>query len=79
MNELSYNWDSAFQVAQRDRVEPAIPGDSVSLASFSTDDVESIIAMREGENDGDSWIGAFGLKDGRFVFVSAWCDYSGWG
>lgn len=52
---------------------------SVSTDSFSRDDVEEILAIEEGENDGDSWTGLFKLKDGRFAAVSAWCDYTGWG
>ena len=47
-------------------------------APFSREDVAEIIAYEEGQNDGDSWVGVFKLKDGRFGYVDAWCDYTGW-
>lgn len=43
------------------------------------DDIETVIGYDDGENDGAEWIGFFKLKDGRFAFVSAGCDYTGWG
>lgn len=49
-----------------------------SYASFSLDDVAEIIKADEGENDGSSWLAVGVLKDGRFFFLSAWCDYTGW-
>ena len=77
--QSDYNWEAAFEVACRGSISPAIPGSEVDCSTFTPKDVESVLAMSEGENDGQSWVGAFGLKDGRFVMVSAWCDYSGWG
>lgn len=72
------SWDSAIECATG-RIGPAIPNDkSVSLNGFTMDDIESVIASREGENDELSWLAAFGLKDGRFVYIEAWCDYTGW-
>ena len=47
-------------------------------APFSTDDVAEILYYEEGYNDGDSWVGVFKLKDGKFGYVDAWCDYTGW-
>lgn len=46
---------------------------------FKAEDVKEIIAMEEGENDDATWIGLFLLEDGRYAFVSAGCDYTGWG
>lgn len=42
------------------------------------EDVASIIAMEEGENDGANWIMIGKLKDGRYFWLSAGCDYTGW-
>ena len=72
------NWEEAFACAMRDRVRGVLGYDG-SLAPFGVSDVAEVIATAEGEKDGDSWVGAFRLTDGRFVFVSAWCDYTGWG
>ena len=73
-----YDWKEAFAVAMRDNVRAA-PSYAGSTESFGVDDVEEILAISNGENDGPDWIGAFRLKDGRYAFVSAGCDYTGWG
>ena len=41
-------------------------------------DVEEVIAASEGENDVASWLCVVRLRDRRFAFVDAWCDYTGW-
>lgn len=41
--------------------------------------VTEILAVRNGLNDGQSWVGAFRLEDGRYLYATGWCDYSGWG
>lgn len=43
------------------------------------DEVETIIASHDGQNDEEHWEGIFKMKDGKFIFLSAWCDYTGWG
>lgn len=73
----SYDWREAFAVA--DPVESVPPGTNHRTDKFRPDEVAEVIAAVEGENDGDSWVGVFRLSDGRFVTVSAWCDYTGWG
>jgi len=71
--KVSYDWkeDFAFAVSIRD-------AHNCSNESFDIDDVESIIANSEGENDGQPWLMVGTLKDGRYFFLSAWCDYTGW-
>lgn len=45
---------------------------------FSRLDVAEVFTASEGERDERSWL-AFGrLKDGRFFFIAASCDYTGW-
>lgn len=46
---------------------------------FTRHDVESVIASVDGYKDGPHWVGLFRLKDGRVGYVTAWCDYTGWG
>lgn len=66
----------SYGSANIDRAE----GDAeVSVEPFTREDVAEIIAMDDGCNDGPDWIGVFRLNDGRFAFVSAGCDYTGWG
>lgn len=52
--------------------------EAFQFAEFNIEDVEEIIALEEGENDGDSWVGVFKLKNGYYGYVDAWCDYTGW-
>ena len=70
------DWVEVFKYAS----EPRVPvGENVSDDSFYREDVKRIIHMYDGENDGESWHGAFELKDGRFAYLEAGCDYTGWG
>ena len=52
--------------------------EAFGFADFGITDVNEIIAISEGENDGEPWIGVFKLNNGRFAFLTAWCDYTGW-
>jgi hypothetical protein len=82
-----YDWEAVFKYASPTLCKaqhvhgPAstITSVGVSLASFTREDVHTIIGLENGENDGAAWIGLFQLKDGRFAFIGAGCDYSGWG
>lgn len=49
------------------------------LVDHSIDDIEEWIHYRPGANDSHSWLMVFRLKDGRYAYVTAWCDYTGWG
>ena len=78
---LDAGWDYVFSDRAGSRngpneikaVEPALARD-VSLG-----DVAYVISCQEGENDGPDWVALVALKDGAFAFVSAGCDYTGWG
>lgn len=50
-----------------------------ALADITPEDVKRIIHYRPGENDDFSWLYVLEMTDGRFAYVSAWCDYTGWG
>lgn len=72
----SYDWQEAFPLAQ----PPSLTeGATCSKAKFTRDDVEEVLGSVEGQNDGESWIAVLKLKDGRYAFITAWCDYTGWG
>lgn len=49
-----------------------------AYAPFLITDVAEVVAAVDGYNDGDSWTGVFRLKDGRYGYLTAWCDYTGW-
>ena len=56
----------------------AVPGSSVSVERFARKDVAHVEALSEGENDGDPWLCLGELTDGRWFYLEAWCDYTGW-
>ncbi len=71
----SYDWREAFDVSG---VECCLGAGYVSKDHISVTDVKNVIAADEGYNDGDSWVAIVETKDGRFAYVEAWCDYTGW-
>jgi hypothetical protein len=74
-----YDWEQAFLFVSGNspNVSPVI-GSSAPATSFSRDDVVRVVAAEDGENDDANWICIVELKDGRFAFLSAGCDYTGW-
>lgn len=52
--------------------------EAFSYAPFNRGDVVEVLHSVEGQNDGDSWVGIFRLADGRFGYLTAWCDFTGW-
>jgi hypothetical protein len=45
---------------------------------FNIKDIDKVLAVHMGENDGDDWRWILQLKDNRFVFLQGGCDYTGW-
>lgn len=45
---------------------------------FCKEDIAEVIAADGGCNDGDNWVAIFKLHDGRYAYLSAGCDYTGW-
>jgi len=72
------DWHYAFEVANRDGVSACL-GTTCSVERFELKDVAEVLGSAEGENDGANWIVIVRLNDGRFAFVTAGCDYTGWG
>ena len=68
-----YDWQEAFYYAKTIRTATGCKADGFSMA-----DVVEILAYSIGENDGASWMMAGRLSDGRFFFLDAGCDYTGW-
>jgi hypothetical protein len=60
-------------------IDAVPPGAEVALTPFTRWDVEEVLGKDEGENDGKNWIIYGRLKDGRYFFLTAGCDYTGWG
>lgn len=58
----AYDWFEAFFYA----------------VGFDIEDLTSTRFLSDGQNDGDAWIGVFLLRDGRWAYLAAGCDYTGW-
>jgi hypothetical protein len=46
---------------------------------FTLDDVAEVLGSVDGYNDGANWVAVMRLADGRYAYLTAWCDYTGWG
>lgn len=77
-----YNWAEVFGEGSGGNCGPISPdgppGSDVSLATFTREDVKTILGQEEGENDGNSWIVWGKLRDGRYFLARGDCDYTGW-
>ena len=82
-----YDWSEAFGYAGEKATcagnglhpERALPNDlDTSVEPFGRHHVKRVIALAEGENDGDNWLVVGELHDGRFFVLDAGCDYTGW-
>ena len=74
----SGDWEEVFKYTGERNISPVI-GWNGDCSTFHLSDISRVIGYDDGENDGPNWIGLFELKDGRFAFVTAGCDYTGWG
>jgi hypothetical protein len=51
---------------------------------FALDDVAEVLGSVDGGNDslspwGGGWVAVLRLNDGRYAYLTAGCDYTGWG
>jgi hypothetical protein len=95
MVQNDYDWREVFKYAGEGLTEdwtvpddhygdaPQLPvacdGDGTSVAPCLRADIKRVIAHWTGDNDADSWELVAEMKDGRFLYVQAGCDYTGWG
>lgn len=88
-----YDWQHVFAVANEGRYYRSygesveenlrerpkrVEGATVNEDLFHIADVERIIDASVGENDGNDWLVVGLLKDGRWFYIQAGCDYTGW-
>lgn len=78
--EVSYmvGNEPEYSTAYNNPAVSAAAGSNASADPFQRVDVAEVIATADGANDEAAWLGVFRLKDGRFAFLSASCDYTGW-
>jgi hypothetical protein len=74
-----YDWASVFGEENGFNCNSEVHSmDGTSTERMKRTDVVEIIAAVNGEGDGAEWAGVFRLKDGRFLFATGSCDYTGW-
>lgn len=78
-----YDWREAFGFAGgpdgcNNGTPMRVEGATVDTDAFSREDVVEVIGITAGENDGEPWEVAGRLTDGRWFFLTAGCDYTGW-
>jgi hypothetical protein len=79
----TWDWQEAFGYAGepktyafKQNIEST--GEDCSTKLFTREDVSVILGMIEGENDGAPWRIYGQLFDGRYFYLEAGCDYTGW-
>lgn len=84
-----YDWMEAFAYAGQEQAEysgtagrpnlrGALPNGDYDLGPFGVEAVTELYGAREGQNDEESWLAYGRLQDGRYFYLEAWCDYTGW-
>lgn len=71
-----YDWEEVFKYATPSGV---LPMSIIDTSPFTREDVVYIAGIEEGENDAYDWILYGMLNDGRWFYLQAGCDYTGWG
>ena len=77
LRELRDDWDWNEAFGRSGKASNPITRE-VEERQYKTGDVVEIVAISVGENDERPWVGLFLMDDGRYLFVDAWCDYTGW-
>ena len=71
-----YDWKNAFEYACKPDECPV--GHKMDTSGFTREDVMRIIYKKEGANEAEDWEIVCQLWDGRFAYLRAGCDYTGW-
>ena len=71
------DWKYVLDYCKRE-VYPTVADENVPSNGFGIFDVEKVYARSAGCNDALDWLLFGKLKDGRYFYAEAWCDYTGW-
>ena len=87
MFKKDWDWQEVLAYAGKDPClqgqQPApspspVTDSTMDCAPFGMADVAEVLHAREGDHDGPSWLVVLRLNDGRFAYIEAGCDYTGW-
>lgn len=78
------DWEEIFEnfVNTVQNGENAIHEPLVNIPTITREDVKKVIAISNGQNDEEDWLGVFEVElnaNSYYLMVRAWCDYTGWG
>lgn len=71
----AYDWKAAFAEGLQD--VSACEGFAGSI-KIGDDEIKAVYRASEGANDERSWLCVGELRDGRWFYLEASCDYTGW-
>jgi hypothetical protein len=72
-----YDWQETWKYAASDA--SGVEGYAGPTDALDGENVARVFASEAGANDGASWIAVVEMRDGRWIYVEASCDYTGWG
>jgi len=76
---LSYaGKDSCEQGEQKPPMASPVSDATMDCSVFGMEDVKDVICVSAGMKEEDSWLCILELRDGRFAYIEACCDYTGW-
>lgn len=82
MIQTDYDWTEVFGQGTggkcNQQTDDCPPGIEIDLTPPKLSDILEIIAASNGQNDEQSWVGVFRLKDGQFLLAEGSYDYTGW-
>lgn len=77
--EIEYRAEGTYGYSNGVSITVVPPGASgPSSDPFAREHVRAIEWIEDGQNDGPDWLVGGQLKDGRWFFIAAGCDYTGW-
>jgi len=78
ITEDDYDWTEVFGQGDGGNCTQDVESlDGTHTEVCRIKDIDTIIALVNGENDGDEWIGVFLLRDGRYLAAVGACDLTG--
>lgn len=70
-----YNWSCALAYLG---TVAGVAGDTTKYDPILEEDIAHVFDSYPGANNGPAWMIAGVLKDGRYFYLEASCDYTGW-
>jgi hypothetical protein len=86
MNDWQTQWNK--ERTEQDRItydlhQAILYNGTYETPKLTSDDIERVLALVEGENDGAHWhwiveLRGYGPNEEKYAHIDGWCDYTGW-